>query len=174
MIKLPEDLYQIKKHHTMAGKVSVWTGMNKGGKMPGSAVDKLRTNLSMESWNLVRNTLEHRFEEYEHKGHFNNTLGEQYSERVGDIAKWERATLSHPGWERVGPYYYPNDYGHYIRTEQPAYKEFRAILWSFMTLFCEVCEYLGWEAQLDEDPQDFDNKLFDFGPTPIFDKYNKS
>ena len=155
MITLPQQFTEIKQYHTMSGNISNWsTGLNNGGKMPGSKLDKLRTNLTDDNLKWMFDTIDNIMPAVRTKGPFSNQFGEQWEIRREEFGQWFM-------------FYNTNgSISDYIKQAKPGYQDLRKILWSIVTMFCEMIENIEYKVHTLETKNKYNN-LIQFEVVPF-------
>tara|TARA_R110002074_G_scaffold35742_5_gene97470 strand:+ start:1024 stop:1470 length:447 start_codon:yes stop_codon:yes gene_type:complete len=144
---ITNNLYDIKCHHTYNHKLknSTWTGLNKGGKVQGGDLDKMRNNLSIEDWATLIVAVDSNL----------NKLPQKQSD------EWDKALLGllrlcdirlNPR-NAICPM---GEFKTYIANKDRDYKKLQKALWAILMSGMECMEHFAWDIET------YQNELFDF------------
>ena len=151
MIKLPEQIRQIKRLHNYdsIGKMSSWgKGLSKGKMVNGCTLDRLRNNITNANWLWLYDTV------CSNVAH--NTIPEdrleQFAKRWIDLENFFGTHILDDG-----------EFSDWLQTNRGKLcQEFKAKLWSFLVSACECLEYLDIQDPYEELVEPEEHPLFVF------------
>tara|TARA_R100000963_G_C4641103_1_gene104735 strand:- start:853 stop:1308 length:456 start_codon:yes stop_codon:yes gene_type:complete len=138
MVIIPNDLYEIKQHHTYNHKTkhSEWTGLNRGGKVQGGELDKLRNKLPNSSWAWLLIIIE-------------DNLYKLPSKQKDE---WDRALLAllrccDIDLNPKNAVYVEGEFRDYIANKDRDWKKLQKSLWGFLMCSMECLEYINYDVE---------------------------
>jgi len=138
MLVIPNDLLEIKAHHTYCHKSrhSTWTGLNKADKLQGSKIDKLRNTLPNSSWAWLLISVE-------------DNLQKLPTKQRDD---WDRAMLNllRQCDININPknaVYVDGEFKDYIADKNRDWKKLQKALWQFLCAAMEALEFLHYDFE---------------------------
>ena len=149
MLKLPEQIREIKRHHSYDRKnmISRWTGLTNGKMRSKCLMDKLRNNIYNTNWQWFMETIlteiDHRF--------IPSKKEEQFRHRVEKLLDWEQIYLPSNTQRRD---FIHNTDGKY---KQKHISELQQLLWAVLVSGCECLEYIPHEEAHEDDQEDLDS-----------------
>lgn len=149
MLKLPEQIREIKRHHSYDRKhmISEWTGLTNGKMRSKCLMDKLRNNVYDTNWQWLMETV---IDEMNHR-FFPDKKEEQFKHRVEKLLDWEQIYMP-PNVQRRD--FIHNTDGKY----NPKHiSELQRLLWAVLVSGCECLEYIPHEDPHDDDQDDPDS-----------------
>lgn len=154
MLKLPEQIKQIKRYHTYNRRklTSEWgNGLAKDNKMRnGCPLDKLRNEMRDDDWEWLFTNIYNSFDNHP----IPSIKEEQFRKRFDDLEKFYLIHL-----------HTNQSFADYIATAHSnRYKsEFKRTLWAILVSSCEILEYIPHEDPEYNDYDDIDeHPLFTF------------
>ncbi len=142
MITITNNLYDIKYHHTYNHKLknSTWTGLNKGGKVQGSALDKMRNALSVYDWATLIVAVDSNLKKLPSK----------------QSNEWDKALLNLLRLcdERLNPrdaICPTGEFSTYIANKERDYKKLQTALWQVLMSGMECLEHFAWDVEPNPD-----------------------
>ncbi len=139
---ITNNLYDIKCHHTYNHKLrnSTWTGMNKGGKVQGGELDKLRNNLSNTDWATLIVVVE-------------NNLRKLPSKQSDE---WDKALLNllrvcDISLNPLNAICVDGEFRDYMSSKSRDWKKLQKSLWQVLMSGMECLEYINWDVETSED-----------------------
>jgi len=151
MLKLPEQIREIKRHHSYDRKnmISGWTGLTKGKMRSKCLMDKLRNNVYDANWDWFMETIltemDHRF--------FPSKKESQFRDRVEKLLDWLDIYMP--------PNVQKRDFIHNVdgKYKQKHISELQQLLWAVLVSGCECLEYIPHQ-EAHEDNQEDPDSLF--------------
>ena len=147
MVIITKNLYDIKGHHTYNHKLknSTWTGLNKGGKVQGGALDKMRNALSVYDWATLIVAVDSNLKKLPSK----------------QSNEWDKALLNLLRLcdERLNPrdaICPAGEFSTYIANKERDYKKLQTALWAILMSGMESLEHFAWDVE------DNNNSLFEW------------
>ena len=147
MVIITKNLYDIKSHHTYNHKLknSTWTGLNKGGKVQGGALDKMRNALSVYDWATLIVAVDSNLKKLPSK----------------QSNEWDKALLNLLRLcdERLNPrdaICPTGEFSTYIANKERDYKKLQTVLWAILMSGMESLEHFAWDVE------DNNNSLFEW------------
>ena len=139
---ITNNLYDIKCHHTYNHKLrnSTWTGMNKGGKVQGGELDKLRNNLSNTDWATLIVVVEKNLKKLPSK----------------QSDEWDKALLNllrvcDISLNPLNAICVEGEFRDYMSTKSRDWKKLQKALWQVLMSGMECLEYINWSTEPSED-----------------------
>ena len=142
MVIITKNLWDIKCHHTYNHKLknSTWTGMNKGGKVQGGALDKMRNALSVYDWATLIVAVDSNLKKLPSK----------------QSNEWDKALLNLLRLcdERLNPrdaICPTGEFSTYIANKDRDYKKLQKALWQVLMSGMECLEHFAWDVEENPD-----------------------
>ena len=142
MVIITKNLYDIKSHHTYNHKLknSTWTGLNKGGKVQGGALDKMRNALSVYDWATLIVAVDSNLKKLPSK----------------QSNEWDKALLNLLRLcdERLNPrdaICPTGEFSTYIANKERDYKKLQTALWAILMSGMESLEHFAWDVEENPD-----------------------
>lgn len=149
MLKLPEQIREIKTHHSYDRKhmISDWTGLTNGKMRSKCLMDKLRNNVYDTNWDWFMETIltemDHRF--------FPDKKEDQFRDRVEKLLDWLDIYMP--------PNVQKRDFIHNVdgKYNPKHISELQRLLWAVLVSGCECLEYIPHEDPHEDNQEDPDS-----------------
>jgi hypothetical protein len=139
---ITNNLYDIKCHHTYNHKLknSTWTGMNKGGKVQGGELDKMRNALSNTDWATLIVTVENNLRRLPNK------QSDEWGRALLNLLRVCDLTLNPLNAVAVN-----GEFRDYISNKDRDWKLLQKALWQVLMSGMECLEFINWDIEQTED-----------------------